>query len=1426
MAETLSPPPPAEANPVPPVAPVPPVPPVESGTTAPASDAPKDRHVFWRREHDTATKTENLPNLPDGNLEREGYYSNYQEVMQLVDRVLSGEWEESDRARRLKERYGEGGWGRMKAWLGGECDVRYDQEAGAMRFNIGTEIARRAVNVGWKTTTTAGWIGAVGLLTGGAGLAVAGPALLGSAGGRITSEIIQGATGGERKQREKIEGARIRQYQKARELAERVSNLTQNRNETEDIMPLDGPSDTAAERRLTSARKGYEQAVKDLVNFVYASEQNGVRFEYDREGHVDIAQPAPDEGTSPERWSNEDQSASVVEPGFRAPFTPGASSVYRVNQAEKRLPHQLNQRDITSDVYQPSAQNPAGEGQTIADLEKGLEKTRKRWEWASEGLALVGGMVPGVMGLLSGKIQEIAAQQMIDKLQSGGTVHLDIDGDKIKHGVHILGSAANNMLDAAGSYVFDYNSTLEAMKAAVATGKTVPGLSHVLSVGAPDTMGILNAIQGEAAQKAALWIGTVWGGLAGRFIQRGLTNERQGANWEKNNQQFQNQSELMRRRLQPETLVSSLRREARKIGKPFPSTGETWEMVMGDGSVRPLRILDIDENRGEARIAQHDDQLDREIERFIPISEIYRNGNLVKPIDDSLRSRAAIFPPYFGGLSDPNNPNAQPNVHGFTNPGGPDVGDVEHPDGPNPDDGSDPSAPTAPISPEIIQAEQEIQDAIDRGAAAEATLPLLDQPGISPEARDYIEGTVIQLRDANGNPLDQSARQAVAEELVDNPSLLAKVEQVITGARDVADHAQEPRDDGIIDVAWWPAPLPDLHNTTQKALVDETQKALAAVDVEPATNSAENKALPSGPPESEETQRTNRVAERWKRITDDINRRISTGGEQGAINQIYDQLSFRRNPNNPDFRRISDVLELPRDFTDEQLNTSFQTALEILFSQVSNNNVRGPLLNFLNQGRRALEKRARRAHDASTAPAVADRAITPPLNVPDENQTSQPDQGQVVDSPPAEPAELDTVMPGSRLDFDDDGKRLRRRDRGVKPTEPDVIDAEFTVDDNDDQPSLAEKTRKTEKLSAGRQVNRELAKLYSLAETSGNGRRGAQKGEMLNHERLLLGAFEQAAQDHSISIPDMSDLVVPPDMIALARRINSGSSGPDQRMADLTDLQDSARALMGDRLRELSGNIHTPESIITASLAGLNVDSAKQQEILSDPELIELAKEWKMLNAERDEANYDSLAPRLEENGQKFWNRLSELTGQPIHLGSVEENGDDSMYGTGVDAIEENLAIKTENERGSDSDSLEMLDLDIDQAASDYQRKFNVPGLSPAGRVIVRALGEHDMAEPYELQKVIRHLSSDGQFYDHLQTMLQSGNREERKSAIEIIEDEVNELIPELTNHDTQNQSDIDRFGRREERFAKQYYDPVKPIYGLDSIEEGTDNDQ
>jgi len=499
------------------------------------------------------------PTEPRVQLEREDNYAQFEDINSLVERIRSGSWEEDDRARIFRERYGRPSiLTNFKAWLAGESDVTYNEQTGQVEFHLGTETARRLTNVAINVAQTGALMAAFGLLTGGGAAVALGPSLLGSSIGRAVVEAHQGFSGGERIRREKLIVGRERYYKKALELANRVGPEFPS---NWDQMIPEERADYVAERN---------GAIRSLVNFVYASERNDVVLQANEEGAFYNATDVRGE-------PHEEGDYGRAEPQQGGPRGPALNT--------------------GTEVYQPSDMAPSN--RRLDEMEKEFADFRKRYDTMKAVFSLIGGVAGGAFQVLAAQKAEFT--KLWGTLQEGGKVRLDIDGNFVWHTVQRAGEGISNMWDGATEYVFHYNNQLESLRAMVKGATIIPGMSENGSHALQATLGqIVEAVNKQAWFEAARTGAAVIGGLVTHRFWKRQNVEGDAKRFAQEREDMVQEHEKLRQRHLPPERIEQINEIARENGKAIPEVGQTWRRQIGvDENDRPIyeyrEILSIDE---------------------------------------------------------------------------------------------------------------------------------------------------------------------------------------------------------------------------------------------------------------------------------------------------------------------------------------------------------------------------------------------------------------------------------------------------------------------------------------------------------------------------------------------------------------------------------------------------------------------------------------------------------------------------------------------------------------------------------------------------------------------------------------------------------------------------------------------------------------
>lgn len=533
---------------------------------------------FHRNLVNDEIRDNNLP-ADAANLEVESKEAREAEIIKLVDEILNGSWEKNERARVLETRYGRGILRNVRAWLGGEKDFTYDGASGTLKYNAKTEVLRRAAHVGIEAGKYAGITIAIGTLTGGAGTLLA-PALVGNIAGRGFSQAWQGLSGTERGMREEIEISRISYYARAKELAQRVFDLNNTPIVDANNQEIPGAETIKSQRN---------QAVKELINYVYESEQHGVTFKRDEQGNLTGA-----------------------------------------------------------DVYQQSEVAP--HAHVIDDMEKGLEAHKKKWFWLEEGLALVGsgtGIVKAIMAQKEAMMAKLSAEGLSLDLDKNGIEHVV---RMTQEGMKRLVEFGKN---ASGDYMFLYNNMSEAMKAAAVNAKGSvlnvgvsgnPVFARLLEEG---TKQISSAVTSETVRQALPSIMKSVGGLMAHLAWRGADKKIHERMFEGGRSKMKQEQETLRRRNQPERYANKaeLEKMAHDRHLPFPEVGQRWEFGPDNDSLTRADILAITETNGTLFIKLKEytpEDRDADAIEVIPAADLLNAWPVVRCIESKTAGRPRV----------------------------------------------------------------------------------------------------------------------------------------------------------------------------------------------------------------------------------------------------------------------------------------------------------------------------------------------------------------------------------------------------------------------------------------------------------------------------------------------------------------------------------------------------------------------------------------------------------------------------------------------------------------------------------------------------------------------------------------------------------------------------------------------------------------
>ena len=515
-------------------------------------------------------------------LEREKNLSKNESINKLIDSILANEFELNMRQERFRELHGNNFIGRAKAYLDGEGrwvpvrdeagdiehlelqggDFCYTEEdtpdgftRGTIRHNRANEITRRSASVVLKTARTAGLSVAIGLVTGGLGATFV-PALVGSLAGRGGVEIVRAGASRERYYRERLEIARVQYFKQCRELASRVGHAY-----APEITPL--PEDQYDEQR--------NQAIKDMVNFVYSYEHLAVNAEYDEDGNPYVQNEVMGDPLTPRGEIGDPRPGDETAPAFHR----------------------------GTELRQPSANAPDFE--TIGSLEEQLHGAKKVWnKWSDRG-AVAGGIIGVATNLLQGwgSWSKDIYDNYTQQLQSGEAVKLDIDGNFRGHDVQLDPSGVQEQYNYHLRSLGEQFNAVDA-GATIDTNASEFG-SHVLN----ETHNrIRDAVYQKACNETIMHTFQTLGAILGEFGLARLAN----IGNEKNNKGYltklESNQEDLRKDLQPDTIMDQIRAFGRRERLLIPANGDTWSRVDPEDPERRelIRIISINEN-GTAEVA-------------------------------------------------------------------------------------------------------------------------------------------------------------------------------------------------------------------------------------------------------------------------------------------------------------------------------------------------------------------------------------------------------------------------------------------------------------------------------------------------------------------------------------------------------------------------------------------------------------------------------------------------------------------------------------------------------------------------------------------------------------------------------------------------------------------------------------------------------
>jgi len=580
---------------------------------------PPTRSPFYRNIVNSMMGRRETPATPSVPLEREQNYSKAEEITKLINKIRTGEFEREMRDKRYKEMYGNdsemmrelrshldgsGHWeqdidpatGTSRGMVLVDSDFDYDRETGTLEYNAQHAFLRRTQNVlakvGVKGLITGGIGLAIGLLTGPAGMAAISPMMLrvmgGSAIGRAGVEIARSFDRTEREDREKLEIADIRYYQKTTEIGERAATYRDNHPRPADLVagtPAGGAlpvgtsptgellyNDVVRRENITIEEWDMRQAqaTKDLVNLVYSYEQNEVEVVYDQQGRP-MVHPT---GTPPPLGTARPEGTEVIQPSNVAP--------------DKVL---------------------------IGDLRTAVEERRQMWESRGDLYELVVGGAWTGLSLLNGGWSNIvghAFESLKNHFASGEAIkNIDINGDLVTHtiqrtkelgDIYHLGSVGENLATAAAG----------------AAPLTVEGAQFGAHTLGETAARIDLAFLHQASLAVGAQLAGAFAALGAKF---GISNAINNVNHEnslRDRAELVHNYEMWRERLQPDSLLTQMKARAESLHKDFPAAGERWVRI---DPVDP----DADPDLPPTPPARH----------YYKISEVLENGSVrVVDLDD------------------------------------------------------------------------------------------------------------------------------------------------------------------------------------------------------------------------------------------------------------------------------------------------------------------------------------------------------------------------------------------------------------------------------------------------------------------------------------------------------------------------------------------------------------------------------------------------------------------------------------------------------------------------------------------------------------------------------------------------------------------------------------------------------------------------
>lgn len=538
------------------------------------------RSPFYRNIVNTLIGRNETPSTPNVPLEREQNYNKAEEITKLVNKIRTGEFEREMRTKRYKEMYGNdsemmthlrshldgsGRWeqdidpatGMSRGMILVDSDFEYDRATGTLEYNAQHAFLRRVENVaakvGIKGLITGGIGLAIGLLTGPAGMTAIAPMMArvmgGSAAGRAAVEIWRSFDRTERENREKLEIADIRYYQKTSEIGERAATYRDNHPRPADpvagtpaagALPV-GTSPTGellyndVVRRENITLEEWDirqaQATKDLVNLVYSYEQDEVEVVYNNQGRP-IVHPT---GTPPPLGTARPEGTEVIQPSNLAP-----------------------------------------DKIKIGDLRTMIEERRQMWEKRGEIGELIGGGAWTGLSLLNGGWHSIvghAFESLKNHFASGEAIrNIDINGDWVTHtiqrtkelgDIYHLGSVGENLATAAAGAA--PLATEGAQFGAHALGETAARIDLAF------------------LHQASLAVGAQCAGalaaLGARFGLGSAINNINHENSVRDREELVHNYEMWRQRLQPDSLLTQMKARAESLHKDFPAAGERWVRI-------------------------------------------------------------------------------------------------------------------------------------------------------------------------------------------------------------------------------------------------------------------------------------------------------------------------------------------------------------------------------------------------------------------------------------------------------------------------------------------------------------------------------------------------------------------------------------------------------------------------------------------------------------------------------------------------------------------------------------------------------------------------------------------------------------------------------------------------------------------------------